>query len=411
MPKCFFLPTSVNAALLPGWKVIFCISVFQIATLNLLLVSVLYPWIFLAALELFEIFKPLTISHSMIIFASIIYLLIVYTFLFLFPTSFSLTEASIVSQILSLMYSSYFFVLYFIDLKDNFITQDFAFEMSLIGLSCVLISFICSCIFFAFKDEFFHRVAIPPILFALSFVLLNGVDKITNLASEMFKNRFTLLMWMIYSAVFIVLIIKYSKGLSSKNRQKQNAFRKLYHFLLAIILTPIYYSNLGFLKLVLGLLLAPVLLLEFSRVISKFQALNDFFQRFSNSFDAGNLIVSHIFLLLGCSIPIWLAEKPDISGLSGIISIGIGDAFASIIGIGVGRIKIVKTDKTVEGLIGGFMSMCIFLYFLNGFSIEAKDVICLFLISLWEVFNAENDNLTLPLVSWSLFSIFNAIKF
>ena len=61
-----------------------------------------------------------------------------------------------------------------------------------------------------------------------------------------------------------------------------------------------------------------------------------FFQAFKDEKDQGDLVLTNIYLLAGVSLPLWLSA--DLSNdnpltlLSGVLSIGIGDAFASIIG-------------------------------------------------------------------------------
>jgi dolichol kinase len=65
--------------------------------------------------------------------------------------------------------------------------------------------------------------------------------------------------------------------------------------------------------------------------------------------DEGRLIVTPIYLLAGCSVPVWLIglgkSNLELDGfemaaaLSGVISVGIGDTFASIGGSNFGRIR------------------------------------------------------------------------
>jgi hypothetical protein len=50
--------------------------------------------------------------------------------------------------------------------------------------------------------------------------------------------------------------------------------------------------------------------------------------------DSGNVITTHIQLLLGCAIPVWLSYRSInlFLPLVGIISVGVGDAVAAVYG-------------------------------------------------------------------------------
>ncbi|CAF4036548.1 unnamed protein product, partial [Rotaria sp. Silwood1] len=53
--------------------------------------------------------------------------------------------------------------------------------------------------------------------------------------------------------------------------------------------------------------------------------------------DTGSMMVSHLFLIIGLSYPVWLADdNRRLAQLSGIISVGIGDSIASIVGSKIG---------------------------------------------------------------------------
>jgi len=63
--------------------------------------------------------------------------------------------------------------------------------------------------------------------------------------------------------------------------------------------------------------------------------LDDFFSIFTDERDTrGPLVVSHIFLLVGCAIPVWMslyattypADSLPIEGYSGVLCLGCGDA-------------------------------------------------------------------------------------
>ena len=50
--------------------------------------------------------------------------------------------------------------------------------------------------------------------------------------------------------------------------------------------------------------------------------------------DGGAMFVTHIFLLVGCGIPVFLSNGlgTQTGAMAGILSIGVGDAVASIMG-------------------------------------------------------------------------------
>lgn len=51
--------------------------------------------------------------------------------------------------------------------------------------------------------------------------------------------------------------------------------------------------------------------------------------KFVNDKDPGNILISHIYLLLGCAIPLWLNltyNFPSLIEYTGILSIAIGDS-------------------------------------------------------------------------------------
>lgn len=67
--------------------------------------------------------------------------------------------------------------------------------------------------------------------------------------------------------------------------------------------------------------------------------LGGFFSIFTDERDTrGPLVVSHIFLLVGCAVPVWMSlygsKKPTITlpieGFSGVLCLGCGDAMVCI---------------------------------------------------------------------------------
>lgn len=136
--------------------------------------------------------------------------------------------------------------------------------------------------------------------------------------------------------------------------------RKVFHGMMVVMLLPTAYVDPSFVALGLTLVLAVFLLLDLIRAaqlrpLSKPLAL--FLTPFVDGRDLrGPVVVSHIFLLIGCAIPLWLAlasvegtgqgawtgwelATRDVSIVAGVICVGMGDAAASLIGRRYGRHK------------------------------------------------------------------------
>lgn len=99
-----------------------------------------------------------------------------------------------------------------------------------------------------------------------------------------------------------------------------------------------------------ALLLALFVVLETARTIELTGisgALDQAVELFIDEKDAGVVALTPIYLLVGCSIPLWLHPCPwcVIGGngcdvlplLGGVLSVGVGDTVASVIGSKYGR--------------------------------------------------------------------------
>lgn len=134
--------------------------------------------------------------------------------------------------------------------------------------------------------------------------------------------------------------------------------RKVFHGMMVVMFLPTVFIDPVFAALALTLVLAMFLILDLFRAsqlppVSK--PLTHFMAPYVDGRDhRGPVIVSHIFLLIGCAIPLWLSlaatertgeppwegwdvSKRDLSMISGVVCVGMGDAAASLIGRRYGR--------------------------------------------------------------------------
>lgn len=149
--------------------------------------------------------------------------------------------------------------------------------------------------------------------------------------------------------------------------------RKVFHFMMVAMLLPATFVDPTYAALALSLVLAVFLLLDLFRAsqlppLSK--PLAYFLTPYVDGRDLrGPVVISHIFLLIGCAIPLWLSlgslprtgsdyfegwEIPnrDISMVAGVVCVGMGDAAASLIGRRFGRNKwFWSGGKSIEGSI------------------------------------------------------------
>jgi len=220
--------------------------------------------------------------------------------------------------------------------------------------------------------------------------------------------------------------------------------RKVFHFMMVAMFLPATFVDPTYAALALSLILAIFLLLDLLRAsqlppLSK--PIASFLTPYVDGRDLrGPVVISHIFLLIGCAIPLWLSlaalprggtgclqgwEVPtrDVSMVSGVVCVGLGDAAASLIGRRWGRSKWMwGGGKSLEGSVAfasavfaGLMAARVWLR-VGGWPVSSGDAaglgmwktsardagICASVASLTEaVLTGGNDNVVVPVILWT----------
>ncbi|KAJ1328989.1 dolichol kinase [Microdochium nivale] len=228
--------------------------------------------------------------------------------------------------------------------------------------------------------------------------------------------------------------------------------RKVFHFMMVAMFLPSIYVDPAFIAMALSIILGLFLLLDLLRAsqlppLSK--PLASFLAPYVDGRDLrGPVVISHIFLLIGCAIPLWLSlgslprtgtaywtgwEVPtrEISMVAGVVCVGLGDAAASLIGRRYGHRKwFWGGGKSLEGSLAFAVAVFIGLTAayawlrVGGWAITsypvsltsspaqmapipavpavlAKTGICAVTASLTEaVLTGGNDNVIVPVVLW-----------
>lgn len=177
---------------------------------------------------------------------------------------------------------------------------------------------------------------------------------------------------LLLSAYFgIIVVFGLVVVLTLKETYEVDTRRKVFHFMMVGMLLPATFVDPTYAALALSIILAVFLILDLLRAsqlppLSK--PIASFLAPYVDGRDfRGPVVISHIFLLIGCAIPLWLAlasisrtgsgclagwELPsrDVSMVSGVVCVGLGDAAASLIGRRYGRRKwLWGGGKSLEG--------------------------------------------------------------
>ncbi|OAL74264.1 hypothetical protein A7D00_2296 [Trichophyton violaceum] len=214
--------------------------------------------------------------------------------------------------------------------------------------------------------------------------------------------------------------------------------RKIFHGMMVAMFFPTVFIDPAFVALSCTLVLAIFLLLELfraSQVPPLARWLSYFLTPYVDGRDhRGPVVVSHIFLMLGCALPLllslagtlhqgtapwegWDIDGRDVSMVSGIVCVGMGDAAASLVGRRYGRRRwFWGGDKSIEGsasfAAAVFIGLVTARVWLVGGGWEArvdwiltivKSAFAAVASSFMEaVLTGGNDNVVVPLVLWLL---------
>lgn len=194
-----------------------------------------------------------------------------------------------------------------------------------------------------------------------------------------------------------------------------NARRKFFHALAVVMFVPGIAIDPAFTHLSFSAAFAFFTFVEYVRYFAVYPfgaAIHIFMNEFLDHRDGGTAILSHFYLLTGCAGSVWLEDPSPILLYTGVLTLGVGDAAASLIGRKFGLRKwSPTTNKTVEGTLAFIVSVSVsaLLLRLCGLSSSFSSLRYLLAVvfgGLLEALSDQNDNLTLPLYMWSMLVAF-----
>ncbi|XP_059607800.1 dolichol kinase [Phlebotomus argentipes] len=340
------------------------------------------------------------------------------------PRSFSLGEAAIVSQGLAIF-------LFGAGIKIFDALQDPSmFEMEqMTAILSVAILAVLLLILLLHVSSCCRHPLVFLILLTL-WLLLTGFTPVTDPLPVILVASFIILD---IGRLSVVLIYAGICGITgafvawkiSKKTATSVSLRKVFHLVIVIVYLIGIICQCTMLFLASGLLLALFVIFEAARLIN-FPVIAQHLQAIVGAFvdekDAGVVALTPIYLLAGCSLPLWLHPAPcDLTDstaftllplLAGILSVGIGDTMAGVIGSKLGRHRLANSQKTIEGTLANILSqvLTIFILHLAGLiSLHLSSVIAslvgVTVSALLEAKTDQVDNLFLPLVTFIIFSV------
>lgn len=248
--------------------------------------------------------------------------------------------------------------------------DDYSFQIGLLGVTFIagcsqFVEAVRGLLFYALLAFVGLIVILFPIGDDLAIVVLvefvfGDVQRVGNCPLLPTLHRKKMWIYIVNSQICIVSIYIGLLGLTvaatiwhvTGNRPSNTRVRKIFHILIVMAFIPGLLYQCTLLFVASGIALALLIALEIIRVMKLWpldSILNEAVKAFIDEKDAGLVALTPIYLLVGCSIPLWLHPCPcdltDAAGfellplLAGVLSVGIGDTAASVIGSKFGRIK------------------------------------------------------------------------
>lgn len=186
-----------------------------------------------------------------------------------------------------------------------------------------------------------------------------------------------------------------------KIKLSQNSRRKIWHFLVLVLIAPFLHMDPDFVKLALAGTVILFLIVEMVRYLKLKpfgEVLDAHLREFADFRDErGPIIISYIYLFVGIALPILFDNS-----VVGLVVLGVGDSLASIVGSKWGEIHWSNSSKTLEGTVTFILStftICSLFKFLDWFFIDKSYYALLLtctLSGLLEGNSDMNDNIMIP---------------
>ncbi|XP_076231770.1 dolichol kinase [Calliopsis andreniformis] len=199
------------------------------------------------------------------------------------------------------------------------------------------------------------------------------------------------------------------------NYKATTSTRKILHILAVLVYVPGLLYERTLLYLASGMIMGLFVFLELIRYLRLppfGEALQQGFFIFVDEKD--NLIsLTPLYLVCGLSFPLWMPTNnlPLLTFLSGILTVGIGDTAASVVGSKWGSHKWTNSTKSLEGTVACILSQIVlicglaFIGFISSGWLFLRSLLLSVALSFVEAQTDQVDNLALPLLMYVCLSV------
>lgn len=209
-------------------------------------------------------------------------------------------------------------------------------------------------LWFKFHQEDEQNVTIYPqaATWLLQFLLETEKHPITNT----FLPKWPRYLWLGYWAVILVLALVLSPTTSSVV-----VLRKWFHFIAILLFLPVTLAAPQLMSLSYAIALCVLAVVEHLRALLP-ETVQEFYLRYLDPQKdvQHTVLVSHMALILGCAMPLWIhecisttttttTESSFLLPLFGILVLGVGDSLAALVGSTFGKRQWLGTSRTLEG--------------------------------------------------------------
>ena len=267
----------------------------------------------------------------------------------------------------------------------------------------------------------------PTFFYAVSLVLLGSctlpvlmkilrMDPLSLLVTYFFSSKSILKLIILWLILVIIAMVIVSQKFDSSNNATTGE-RKVFHGLIVVVMISGMIVDIEYTYFASLVVLGIFMYLEYIRVFDirpVSRLLDEAFAKFTDEKDQGSLILTNIYLLVGIFLPLWitgdLSAANNLILLSGVLSVGIGDSVASIVGSRYGYLKWpYSPSKSVDGTLASVTAQIIFLEVLAlnnvvEYQYDLSVFLPIILTSLVEAHTTQVDNLVLPLVMYISYS-------